>query len=216
MTKEEIGNFLDKELLPQAKQEIENWIRPKKKQGGYFVCTRQTLCMVDFLGVVYWGHPKAKYEKGKNLAREEKALKFITTFFKPKLTYGNDKSKILYNMYRHGLVHLYQPKFLKLSNGSILKWFFYRGNRQMKSMSVNTNDGKKSFKNVEHLKIIWVEPGRGYLPICVDALYSDFVEAVLGYKKRLAGSATLQRKWRIAVNAILKPKLIDQIDISKL
>lgn len=56
MTISEIVNFLDKELLPQVKQEIGNWIYPNKKKGGYFTVTRQIFCMIDFLGAVYMGY----------------------------------------------------------------------------------------------------------------------------------------------------------------
>ena len=48
MSSHEMTEFIDKELLPQAKLEIINWIYPRKKQDGYFKVTRQILCMVDF------------------------------------------------------------------------------------------------------------------------------------------------------------------------
>src|SRR4030042_6241644 len=116
MTVEEMVKFIESELLPQAKLEIQTWIRPKKKTGGYFVVSRQILCMIDFLGAVYSGYPfieRKSDRNGKKIATQNKAKKFITTFFNPKKTYKKDIVDKLYNMYRNGLVHLYQPKILK-------------------------------------------------------------------------------------------------------
>lgn len=53
-------DFIDKELLPQVESEIGNWIHPKKKQGGYFVVTRQIFCFVEFLGAVHSGYNQTR------------------------------------------------------------------------------------------------------------------------------------------------------------
>jgi len=218
MTRDEMLNFIDNELIPQAKLEIENWIKPRKKQGGYFVTVRQILCMVDFLGAVYWGYPlqerKPKSKKTKKLlkpmkiARSEKAIKFITDFFKPTNTYQKDIVTKLYNMYRHGLVHLYQPRILKYKSKGKLMWFFYKGKRSWSRKFVDSNQGKIIFNNVDHLKIITNDPSRKryYLAVCIDALYEDFEKAALVYKTKLAKIKYLQRNWRTTVNAICKPQ----------
>lgn len=218
MTSNEIVEFIDNELIPQAKLEIENWIRPTKKQGGYFVTVRQILCMVDFLGAVYWGYPRAesspkskksgKVIKPKDIARTEKALKFLNTFFKPRETYKPESVNYLYKMYRHGLVHLYQPRILKFQNSKTLEWFFYKGKRSWIRKSVNTNEGRIVFKNVDHLKIIprGRSKTRYHLAVCIDAFYEDFEKAVLLYRDKLKNTKSLQTKWRTTVNAICKPQ----------
>ena len=126
MTGDEIVEFLDKELLPQAKLEIGNWIHPRKKQGGYFVVTRQTLCMVDFLGATFSGYTRIekihdKKSGQEKIATTKKAKKFIAKFFKPKSTYHTVAIDYLYDIYRHGLVHLYQPRVLKYNTKKALQ-----------------------------------------------------------------------------------------------
>jgi len=211
MTRDEMIGFIDDELLPQVKLEIQNWIKPKKRQGGYFITVRQILCMVDFLGAVYSGYPFSERKddpKGRRIARPDKAIRFITTFFEPKQTYQKDTVTKLYDMYRHGLVHLYQPKFLKLTSKKVLKWFFYKGKRQRNRIIVDSDQGKKVFKNVYHLRIICGDPNKKtyHLPVCINALYEDFEKATLRYKDKLKNTKYLQRNWRTTVNAICKPQ----------
>lgn len=206
----EMIDFIDHELLPQAQLEIRNWIKPKKRQGGYFVTMRQILCMVDFLGAVYCGYPlkeRKTDKKGQRIATSTKAIEFITSFFDPKPTYNPYVVAKLHDMYRNGLVHLYQPKILKFAGGQ-LQWFCYKGNRHMKIIPVDTNNGKVIFKNVSHLKIMLsaFQKKKYYLPISIYCLYEDFEKAVLNYRRKLLNTKTLQRNWRTTVNAICKPR----------
>ena len=103
MTRNEMVDFINKELLPQAKLEIGNWINPRKKQGGYFVVTRQILCMVDFLGAVYSAYTKTEKINDQRSNREtiattNKAKKFIAAFFEPKTTYNTNAIDYLYGI----------------------------------------------------------------------------------------------------------------------
>lgn len=206
MNQEEMISFIDNELFPQIKKEIKNWIYPKKQTGGYFAVTRQIFCMVDFLGAVYAGYPlleERNDKRGEKIATSKKAIKFITTFFEPEETYQQDIVTKLYKMYRHGLVHLYQPKILKLSSRKRLKWFFYRGGRHKEEIKM----GEIVFKDINHLQIYIDENNRkySYLAISIDCLYKDFEEAIKRYRNKLANTKDLQRNWRTAVNAICKP-----------
>jgi len=213
MTNDEMVQFIDNELLPQVTIEIGNWIHPEKKQGGYFVVTRQVFCMVDFLGAVYKGYPlkERKEDKKKHLVRiskSHKAVEFITKFFEPKQTYQEDIVRKLYDMYRHGLVHLYQPKNIRLSTRRVLTWYFYRGKRHIDEIKVGTSKGPRVFKNVDHLDMLRDPMNKNifYLVICIDALYEDFVRAVRLYREKLKNTKYLQTNWRTTVNAICKPQ----------
>ena len=203
--------FIDDELIPQARLEIQTWIHPRKKQGGYFVVTRQIFCMVNFLGAAFSGYPHSKAlldPKGKNIAETRTAEVFINSFFKPKNVYESDIVQILYDMYRHGLVHLYQPKIYKLGKRKTLKWFFYKGNSRRRWIKVDVDFGRKlTFKNVDHLKITKREKSYSYyLPINIDRLYNDFENAVIQYRDRLKKSKQLQENWRSTVNTICEPR----------
>lgn len=209
MKLQQMLDFLNEELLPQTKQEIEGLIHPTKKTGGYFVVTRQILCMTDFLGAVYSGYPRKERvedlrQRKERISTGKKAQKFIKAFFEPKNTYKKSTVETLYQMYRHGLVHLYQPRILKYKNGS-LNWFIYKGNRHQDRIIVNE---KITVTNVDHLKIIQLQKGskQYFLAICIDSLFEDFSNSIEKYKKKLQFSKQLQTNWRTAVNAICTPK----------
>lgn len=211
MTREEMVGFIDNELIPQTKLEIGNWIKPKKKQGGYFVVVRQILCMTDFLGAVYSGYPLSERrddKKGRRIATSEKAIKFITTFFEPSNTYKKEVVVKLHDMYRNGLVHLYQPKILKLNSRSKLLWFFYKGKRHVDKIELDKDQGKVIFEDVNHLQIICNDPNKTkyYLAVSVNCLYEDFEKATQKYRDKLNNTKYLQRNWRTTVNAICKPR----------
>lgn len=212
MNQGEMISFIDNELFPQIRKEIKNWIYPKKQTGGYFAVTRQIFCMVDFLGALYAGYPlseRKKDKKGNRIATSDKAIKFITHFFEPEEIYQEDVVTKLYSMYRHGLVHLYQPKILKLSTRKRLSWFFYRGKRHMDEIKISTDKGEVVFEDVDHLQILCADKNdkrHNYLVISIDCLYKDFEEAIKRYRQKLANTKYLQRNWRTAVNAICKPR----------
>lgn len=213
MTKDEMLEFINKELLPQVELEIGNWIHPRKRQGGYFVVTRQILCMVDFLGAVYSGYSKAEKDCDKRdgqerISKTNKAKKFIATFFKPRSVYHAAAVSHLYDIYRHGLVHLYQPRVLKYNSKKALQWFFYRGQKRFyKRMSIDTPQGKKVFNNVGYLQVLKNSNLKYYyFPIGIDCLYEDFVNAVKLYRDKLSKTKSLQRRWRTTVNSICKPR----------
>lgn len=213
MIKDEMLEFINKELLPQVKLEIGNWIHPRKRQGGYFVVTRQILCMIDFLGAVYSGYSKAEKDRDRSdgqerISKTNKAKKFIATFFKPRNVYHAAAIGQLYDIYRHGLVHLYQPRVLKYNSKKALQWFFYRGQKRFyKRMSIDAPQGKKIFKNVGYLQVLKNSNLKYYyFPIGIDCLYEDFVSAVELYRDKLGKTESLQRRWRTTVNAICKPR----------
>lgn len=214
MTRDEMVDFIDKELLPQVKLEIGNWIHPRKRQGGYFVVTRQIFCMVDFLGAVYSGYHRKEEIRDKQNNKEKiattyKAKDFMSEFFKPRKYYTEEARNRLYAIYRHGLVHLYQPRVLKYNSRRALQWFFYRGKKRFyKRMSVDTPQGKKIFYNVDHLQILFKSLNKKYyyFPIGIDCLYEDFIHSVKLYKRQLRITESLQTNWRTAVNAICRPK----------
>ena len=210
MSQGDMVHFIDNELFPQAKKEIRNWIYPNKENGGYFVVTRQIFCMVDFLGALYAGYPLSERRvdtKGVKIATSDKAVNFIVDFFEPKETYQRSIVTQLYNMYRHGLVHLYQPKILKLSSKTRLAWFFYRGKRNMVQIKIDTDSGEKVFNNVTHLQILNSNNKNvRYLVISIDCLYEDFENAITRYRTKLIKTKYLQNNWRTAVNAICKPR----------
>lgn len=179
MTCGEMVEFLDDKLLPQANA-LRVLITPDKQPGAYSVVVRHLLCTVDFLGATCSGSTS-------RCGTSRRAIRFITKYFKPEDVYSEEIAGKLYTIYRHGLVHMFQPKVLRL-NGDILEWKFDR---------VRTPD---------HLRIIPVGQGRrSSLMVSVKNLHEDFDKAVELYRDELKNSLPLQAKWRNVVDAICTP-----------
>jgi len=164
-----------------------------------------------FFGAVYVGYPLSERKKDKSahkISTPEKTIKFIEDFFIPKSTYDYYTIKIIHYMYRNGLVHLYQPKSVKLRGNKKITWFIYRGKSFMKEIEINTDIGVIKFTNVNHLKLMGhpINKRLIYLPISIDCLYLDFENALKAYRDKLQKTKYLQRNWRTAVNAIIKPQ----------
>lgn len=104
-------------------------------------------------------------------------------------------------MYRHGLVHLYQPKQLRLSDEKILQWLSYKGGR---TGDIEIRKGWV-IKNASHLSEI-SDTGASFLPVSIRCLYNDLLTAVDLYLKKLKDSKELQDNWVSAANEIAEPE----------
>ena len=118
--------------------------------------------------------------------------------------YYQTNGELMYSMYRHGLVHLYQPKSLSLKDGVELRWMVYKGQRDEHEEEIA---GLK-FPNVRHLSKIKhpKEKGIYYLAISITCLYYDLITAVDLYTKKLELDKDLQTKWVLTANAISEPE----------
>lgn len=209
--------FFDEEKIStQPKFELEKWVYRgggmKKREGGFFAVTRLLFCLVDFLGAVYCGYSsneRGEDEKKKYLrvARTWKAERFMLCFFEPKEIYKVEKVKMLYEMYRHGLVHLYQPKVIWYSRNENLDWGVYSKAHKKEKFSFYPQGElvDVSSSKIGHLNIVGDIDERSnikLLTICIDNLCDDFEYAVNLYRERLKNEAKLQENWVSAVNAI--------------
>lgn len=118
-----------KDLKTSAGTDILPIVNLNKPEGGYLGVPRSILSYVDYLGALYCGYKGETIGKDKrrNIATTTKAKKFIKDIFgeiyEPYRKYG----EIMYEMYRHGTVHLYRPNTLVNRNGKTLEWLAYKG-----------------------------------------------------------------------------------------
>lgn len=202
----EMEAFLSEEVKEQVMFEIAPILHLGYPPGGYFGVPRQILCMVDFLGALYSGfNPEKDYKdlkkkKGKKISSSKKALAFIHEIFGEIDENYKTNGKYLYEMYRHGLVHLYQPKELELEDGKVLTWLPHKGGRVS---DIGTSDNRV-IQNATHLSIL-KDSGRFFLPVSIKCLYSDLLSSIDLYLTKLKNSEDLQKKWVSAANEICKP-----------
>lgn len=221
LTKDMSLKMMESFLLEEVKEQILYDITPilhlGYSSGGYFGVTRQIACMFDFLGALYFGfdsikdvesRKRGKVRQIRRIAKPEKALSFIEEILGSLDENYKVNGKYLIEMYRNGLVHLYQPKELILKGGKILKWLPYKGPR--------TNDiivnHKWIIKGATHLHII-EDRGQSFLPVSIKCLYDDLMTSIDVYVSKLRDQDKLQKNFISCANEICTPDKLEEMDV---
>lgn len=201
----QIETFLLKgDMQDVIRYDIEPILHLKKEPGGYFGATREILCMVDFLGAMYIGKSRA-YSKG--------AIKFIKEVIRSGSSDRNyeKNGEVMYRMYRHGLVHLFQPK--KYIKDKIeIEWGVYKGERKEKSLEIKSSKKTYIYKNVRHLEIKKHQDKKDtyILFISLKCLFSDFRKSLNEYFKLIKQKdKKYLNRWRKVANKITDYELYD-------
>lgn len=212
----QIKSFLEDEVKEQIFLEIAPILYIGQCAGGYFGVTRLILCFIDFLGTLYSGYSGKKTKKGRMIVSEPwKIKKFITDILGEVDLKYRENGELLHDMYRHGLVHLYQPKTIKQKNGRILKWAIYKGQRESHPEGFDTQVGKFIIPNAKHLDIV-VDPldnNSDFLTISITCLYKDLLTIIDRFYQIIENNKNGEiKKWRESANAILEPEKYSLIE----
>lgn len=203
----EMETFLLGEVKEQVLYEIAPILHLGYSPGGYFGVTRQIVCMIDFLGALYCGFdPKndiqvQKKRTVKYISSSKKALRFIQEIFGSIDENYKVNGKYLIEMYRHGLVHLYQPKELKLKDSRVLSWLPYKGGR---TSDILVSDNRV-IRNASHLYIV-TNLGQNFLPVSIKCLYDDLLTAIDIYMGKLRDSEALRAQFVSTANELREPE----------
>ncbi len=206
-------SFLGEELKEQILLEIAPILHIGQDQGGYFGASRQILCFIDFLGTLYSGYDekldkKFKNSKGKirEISTSDQSIKFIKEVMGEKIDpYYKLNGEVLYKMYRHGLVHLYQPKSFLQQDGRALFWLAYKGLRENATVRI----GQIEVSGIRHVgKISGPDDKSEYLAISINSLYYDLIQAIDLYLVMLEQDKSLQAKLVSAANAISELEIL--------
>lgn len=210
-----IINYLDNDLRKSIKNDVEPIIQEDNKEGGYFGVTRLVLCYIDYLGILYNGYHGKKYKKGRNKGRKilsdsVYAINFIKNILGDIHPNYKIHADLLYEMYRHGTVHLYQPKtFVNKKTGKILSWVAYKGKRDDVIVFEDPRYiGGNPTVLVEHMLLtqyidIWV------LPISINCLYDDLISSIDIFKNKLIKDSNLVGKWKSSANVLIEHEETD-------
>lgn len=158
-------------------------LQPNRPEGGYFGVTRTLLCYVDVLGLLLkgWNGKLKKNEDKDDFATPQKAKAYIKKILSEVDELYELNGDLLYDMYRHGTVHIYSPKKLvsRLYPKKTVEWLIYKGGREQWEYYEN-----KSFK-FSHLQIIeWVKD-RFILPISILVFYNDVMVSIDLFRKMI-------------------------------
>jgi len=207
MDEAKIEAFFSNEVKEQVLYEISPILHLGYAPGGYFGVTRQIVCMIDFMGALYCGFDPKKDIKVrgdrtfKHIASSQKALTFIEEIFGSIDENYTENGRYLIEMYRHGLVHLYQPKELKLKDGRVLSWLPYKGGR---IADIRVSDDR-IIRGAGHLRIV-ANSGQNFLPVSIKCLYDDLLTSIDVYIEKLRNSEELRAKFVSSANEIIEPE----------
>lgn len=176
-------NRIINDLATSIRTDVLPIIQPTNPEGGYFGVPRTILCYIDFLGLLLAGWRGKKNKKGvkDDFATPQKAKDYIKDVLsKVDKLYGTN-GDLLYEMYRHGTVHIYSPKKM-VSEGSLkrtIEWLIYKGDREQWDYLET-----KAVK-FRHLQIMELEKNRFILPVSIVALYRDLLVSIELYKEMI-------------------------------
>lgn len=205
----QIQSFLENEVKEQIFLEISPILYIGQDVGGYFGVTRHILCFFDFLSALYSGYDgKDTYRNGAmKISKPENVKKFMDEVLIKIDPMYKENGKYLYAMYRHGLIHLYQPRTIKLKNGRLLKWAAYKGSRE-RAKEVFKSDKETFAVEVRHLGII-TDPrdeSSDLLTVSINCLFKDLLSVIDLYKNLLEQDQNLIQRWQSAANFIDEPE----------
>ena len=119
LTAEEAIEYLQFHVQKSVCTDVFPLTWPEFGESGYFAVPRLVLAYADFLGCLYTGNRKGK--NGQPLTSQSAVL-FIRRCFGDVASAYRRRGGLLYEMYRHGTVHIYEPKVVETAKGAKLAW----------------------------------------------------------------------------------------------
>lgn len=200
MSLDEIREYLTGDLKGSIRNDIWPIVQADVPEGGYFGVPRSILSYVDFLGALYAGYSGEKDPSGRRIiATSQKAKKFIRDILGVADALYRQNGALLYEMYRHGTVHRYEPHQLRRSDGRVLSWLPYKGSRED---WVNVPHAME----VRHLEPVTRDANSDWLPVSITCLYDDLVLALDVFWGKLQRDPKLVANWHSASAALCEPE----------
>ena len=180
-----------KPYLKNLVRTVEADVGPLLKTPGSapFAVSREVLSYIDHLGHLYTGESAVGRRSRKYLAE---------VLSKVDQNYGQRAAEI-YEMYRCGSAHEFEPKLLRNKKGQSLGWLCYRGERQAQILI----DGQQVV--VTHLEPVPSTTGALFwLPVSTVCLIDDLVASIEQFAH--AGPASDRvAAWNRAAQDLSKP-----------
>lgn len=164
--------------------------------GAPHAIAREIFCYIDYLGALYTGKDPAKDEL------QPVRLRFIKYMKEVMREVDGSYSRwaeVIYNMYRNGPVHEFDPKLLQNKEGKFLGWFSYRGARYNQLVHCEGHS-----INVSHLNPFpsWWDPNFYLLPVSTFCLIQDLLSSIEKFKKALREPSARIQPWNEAATIL--------------
>jgi len=209
MSQAEISRYLQSELKRSIDAEVGTLIRSDDLPWCIFAIPRLVLSCVDFLGALYCGEFRIRFGHQKVFTDKTKALKFLADMFGPfdsnYATYG----ELLWLMYRHGTVHLHQPRESLVNQRREITWALYKGDREKCGLKLDPIPELPQLQtSIDATHLVPADRGDNYWvqPISVDCLYRDLLSSVDKFDQAIKANTELEATFRETANLIILPQ----------
>jgi hypothetical protein len=180
------------------------------ERAGVLTIPREVFALVDFLGALYVGYDGSEDRAGRRrIATPAKAIAFLHEIFGQVDPLYGTHGALVYEMFRHGTVHVYRPNPLRRADGAILEWVIYKGLERQDALVLYGNTAL----TVAHLQPLCVHAvQRRYLmPLSVNLLYADVMAAIDIYEQEILsrlrqGDDRLLQNFSTTITALMEPE----------
>jgi len=213
MNSVQAANYILSDLKGSVIDDVWPCLNLGRKEGGVFGVPRLVLAYVDYLGVLYHGSDGSSVDgAGRRIfTKSEYAKTFLVEIFGAAHKDYKKYGRLLYDMYRHGTVHLYEPlTFRNSGTGQTIEW-------SVSKQEIETTPPKRFLGisqpwnlGVFHLiptkKPAQTDPNVWVLPVSINCLYFDLLAALDIYATRLVKEPDLADRFQKTINALLIPE----------
>jgi hypothetical protein len=176
--------------------------------SGCLVVIREVFAYVEFLGALYGGYAGEMDNRRRKIASGQKSVQFLKEFFGTTDAAYRQHARLIYEMFRHGTVHVSRPHILKRrSDSSTIEWACYIGERQGAPICYEGHP-----LQVDHLRplLLDVAAKRYIMSLSIDTLYNDLLSVIERYEGEIrkqyeAGDPTLLQHYTSTIKALLEP-----------
>jgi|SRR5208282_3711110 len=213
MTVNEMVDYLKKDLKKSVENDVSPCLQTEKREGGYFVIPRLVLSYVDYLGALHHGYSGSHKPKGRRIfADHTYAKSFIRDFFGPLFANYRTFGDLLWEIYRNGTIHLYEPLTLENSD-VIISWQIFKGRSGERTILGDPTQSGRLIPLTHVLPWPIVSPTKGeshpnewILPISTTCLHDDLLSAIDGFADFIQADSDAQRRFASTMEALVIPE----------
>jgi len=216
MAKQEIVDYLKTDMKKIIEDDIKACLLIGVPNSGYFSVPKLVLSCVDYIGALYCGWKTTEvFNSGRpNFTATWKAVRYLEDVLGQVFPECKVRGRLLWEIYRHGTVHLNERKALQ--NGArTISWYIFKGDWKERMIigAVPTGIGSSVQMPVSHLILMPVAglPNDWILPTCTTCLYEDLLASLDVYAGMIQKDPNLENNFRSAVDEMVKP---DQTNIT--
>lgn len=209
MTINDIVAYLQSDLKQSVLDDVQPCLQVGKPRGGYFAVPRLVLSYVDYLGALYHGYAGERYHSGRRVfAKSTYAKAFLRDIFGRVDSHYAKHGDLLWEIYRNGTIHLYEP--MALSNQvAKIEWQVYKHPDRTVILPIAMGGGAVKNMPLTHLVPVPVLPNKWIQPISTVCLYEDLLAAIDVYTNSIQTDSTTERRFRETINELLQPERTD-------